>query len=389
MIAEMKRLSILSLLILASITGFGQIPSGYYNAAAGLTGLPLQQALHNIIKDHTVLSYTPGIWNAFYTTDDKPNGTVWDMYTDIPDGTANGNPVYVFLMGSDQCGTGGVTGEGQCYSREHSWPKSWFGGEVSPMFTDLFHLVPADQYVNNMRSNYPYGEVAFPSDTTSNGSRLGPCVTPGYTGTVFEPRDEYKGDFARNYFYMETRYYSEDASWPGSEMAVGSQLLPWAQDMMLEWAAADPVSQKEIDRNEAIYALQDNRNPFIDHPEYAQAIWGSGSGFATEPSQFPSDFSAHNIHLQWTDATGPVVPDGYLVRMSSVSFAAIPDPVDGTAIPNSPTEKNVAYGLQGCWFTNLDPNTAYYFKLFAYSGSGGGINYKTGNPPQLQKSTLP
>lgn len=378
------------LLICVNCSGVvATIPPGYYNSAAGLTGEALQITLHTIIDNHTVLSYTPGVWNAYYTTDDKPNGTVWDMYSDIPDGSPNGNPPYVYQMGTNQCGTGGVSAEGQCYSREHSWPKSWFGGEVYPMYSDLFLLVPADQYVNNMRSNYPYGEVDIPSNTTLNGGKLGPCVSSGYGGTVFEPRDEYKGDFARGYFYMETRYFSEDISWPGSAAAVGSQLLPWAQALMLQWAEQDPVSQKEIDRNEAIYLLQNNRNPFIDHPEYAQAIWGNSSGTLPEPTNYPANFSAHNIYLQWTDASGIVIPEGYLVRMSAVGFEDIQTPVDGQAVTNSNTDKNVLYSLQGCWFTNLTPGTTYYFKLFAYTGSGSSINYKTDNVPQYQISTQP
>ena len=384
----MKKILFLFLANLFLISVFSQ-PAGYYNAANGLTGVALQQALHNIIKNHTVLTYTPGIWNAFYTTDDKPNGTVWDMYSDIPDGTANGNPPYVFQFGTSQCGVQGVTAEGQCYSREHSWPKSWFG-DIPPMNTDLFHIFPVDQYVNNKHSNYPYGKVGTASWTSLNGTKLGPCVTPGYTGTVFEPRDEYKGDFARAYFYFETRYYTEDTGWPGSPMAVGSQLLPWAQDMMLQWAQQDPVSQKEIDRNNDIYTnYQHNRNPYVDHPEYANAVWGNSTGVLPEPTNYPLGFSSHNIYLQWTDATGTNLPDGYLVRMSSVGYDAILNPVDGIAIPNSATDKNVLYSLQGAWFTNLNPNTTYYFKMFAFSGSGNSINYKTDAVPQTQQTTQP
>lgn len=384
----MKRITSALLLCISMLSGMAQIPAGYYNAANGLTGLALQEALHDIIDNHTVLSYTPGVWNAFYTTDDKPNGTVWDMYSDIPDGSANGNPPYVYQMGSGQCGTQPVPIEGTCYSREHSWPKSWYG-DIPPMNTDVHNIFPVDQYVNNKHSNYPYGTIGTATWTSLNGSKLGPCNAAGYTGTVFEPRDEYKGDLARAYFYMETRYYNEDAVWPGSPMAVGAQLLPWAQDMMLQWSQDDPVSQKEIDRNEAVYALQHNRNPFIDHPEYALAIWGSSAGVAPEPTNYPSDFAAHNLYLQWTDATGDIIPEGYLVRMSSIGYESIQDPVDGVPVLNTAIEKNVVYSLQGCWFTNLSPNTTYYFKLFAFNGSGASINYKTDQVPQFQQTTQP
>ena len=246
-------------------------PAGYYSAADGLSGTALQQALHDIIDNHTSVSYAQ-LWTSFQSTDRKVNGTVWDMYSDNPAGT----PPYSFIFITDQCGN--YSKEGDCYNREHSFPKSWFGGEVAPMYTDLFHLYPTDGYVNNKRDNYPFGETASPTWTSSNGSKLGPSSYTGYTGVVFEPVDGFKGDFARTYFYMAVRYYGEDAGWPGSDMVNGSQLKPWAMKMLLEWDAADPVSQKEKDRNEAVYAIQKNRNPFIDNPSYAALIWGTQTG---------------------------------------------------------------------------------------------------------------
>lgn len=241
------------------------IPAGYYDPAAGLEGEELRAALHGIIDDHQAISYDD-IWLAFYTTDDRPDGYVWDMYSDIPGGT----PPYLYTFGDDEGGS--ASGEGEGYNREHSWPKSWFGDQA-PMNTDLFHIVPTDIYVNNRRGNYPFGEVTSPTWTSLNGSRLGPCSWPGYSGTVFEPVDAFKGDFARNYFYMATRYYTEDAGWPGSPMTSGSQLLEWAEDMLIAWHLSDPVGAKELDRNEAVYAIQENRNPFIDHPEYVLMIY--------------------------------------------------------------------------------------------------------------------
>ncbi len=243
----------------------GSYPPGYYSSAGGLVGEPLRAALHLIIDNHTTISYT-GLWSAFYTTDDKPNGKVWDMYSDVPGGT----PPYEYTFGVDQGGSAGSEGSG--YNREHSWPSSWYGA-TSPMYTDVFMVVPTDNEVNNKRGSYPFGEVNSPTWTSLNGCRLGPCAYPGYTGTVFEPIDEYKGDFARAYFYMTTRYYGEDAGWPGSAMTSGAVLRPWAEAMLLEWNAADPVSAKEIDRNEAIYAIQSNRNPFIDRPDFVGKVF--------------------------------------------------------------------------------------------------------------------
>ena len=244
-----------------------QVPSGYYNAADGKTGDELKAALHDIIKGHTTVSYT-NLWNAFWSTDNKGNGIVWDMYSDVPGGT----PPYTFEMGQNQCGS--YSTEGDCYNREHSWPQSWFNEQTTPR-TDLHHIFPTDGFVNQKRDNYPYGEVQSASWTSQNGSKLGACKSSlGYTGTVFEPIDAYKGDFARALMYMSVRYYSEDGNWNISAMTNKSEILPWAIAMLMEWNEQDPVSQKEIDRNNAIYAdYQHNRNPFIDHPEYARMIW--------------------------------------------------------------------------------------------------------------------
>lgn len=241
-------------------------PAGYYASAEGLAGDVLQAALHAIIDNHTARSYDYA-WTAYWTTDDKPNGKVWDIYSDVPGGI----PPYEYTFGIDQGGIGGYEGTG--YSREHTWPKSWFGGEVSPMYTDLFALYPCDTHVNGNRGAYPYGEVSVPEWTSMNGSKRGPNTTAGYSGTVFEPIDAYKGDVARNYFYMTTRYFGEDASWPGSDMTDGAELLPWAVEMLLDWHNDDPVSSKERDRNAAVYAIQQNRNPFIDRPEFADLMY--------------------------------------------------------------------------------------------------------------------
>jgi hypothetical protein len=260
------------------------------------------------------------------------------------------------------------------------------------MYTDLHHLFPVDQYVNGTgHNNYPYGTVAAPAYTSSNGSKRGPCSYPGYTGTVFEPIDAYKGDFARAYFYMATRYQNLIASWPANDANADAILNgtsypayeTWFLNMLLAWNAADPVSAKEISRNDAVYAIQHNRNPFIDHPEYVTAVWAPG-GLKAEPTNHPTNYLASagtptysSISLNWTDATGAVLPDGYLVKGSTVSFAAITNPVDGTAEADGGLIKNVSYGTHAQTFTGLSASTSYYFKVYSYSNSGTDINYKT------------
>ena len=259
-----------------------EIPAGYYDAAAGLNGAALQTALHEIIDDHSVHSYDY-VWAAFYTTDDRPdNGMVWDIYSDIPGGT----PPYLYTFGVDQGGVGGQEGTG--YTREHTWCKSWFGGEVSPMYSDIFALYPCDTHMNGTRGNYAYGETASPQWTSLNGSKVGPSAVPGYTGTIFEPIDAFKGDLARVYFYFSTRYYGEDAAWPGGPATDGAELRPWAMGLFLAWNDEDPVSPKEIDRNNAVYAIQGNRNPFVDRPEFVTLVYNPPASGVGDEAGTPS-----------------------------------------------------------------------------------------------------
>lgn len=262
----------------------------YYAAALGKNGPILKTVLHNIIKGHNSLLYQD-LWAAFENTDAKSNGKVWDMYTDIP----NGIPNFIFSFGTNQCGN--YSGEGDCFNREHSWPKEYFGGDNSyPMYSDLHHLFATDGWVNNKHAAFPFGMVNSTTYTSSNGTKLGTGSTyPGYLNKIFEPIDAYKGDFARAYFYMSTRYESEDATWQNWEMANGAELTPAAINFLLLWHNNDPVSQKEIDRNEAVFLLQGNRNPFIDYPQFADCIWGTSdcSALAINENEWETSFSLY------------------------------------------------------------------------------------------------
>lgn len=276
-----------------------QIPSGYYDRASGLTGDELKSALHEIIKGHTIISYS-GLLDAYAKTDCRSDGTIWDIYSN-----------YRFSI-SGNCGS--YKKEGDCWNREHTWPQSWFN-EVSGPKSDLFHVYPTDGFVNGKRSNYPYGEVTSPTYTSGNGSKLGPCTTSGYSGTVFEPVDEYKGDIARSFFYMSVRYYSEDNGWGSSDMTSKSVIKPWAMTMLLRWNEDDPVSQKEIARNNTIYdKYQGNRNPFIDHPEYARMIWDENWTAGEE----------YNITCA-TSSHGTVTTPATAAAGTTVALSVIPD----------------------------------------------------------------
>ncbi|MBW3695988.1 endonuclease I [Vibrio sp. T187] len=253
----------------------------YYKDAEGKTGFALKTALHQIIDGHNNQGYS-AIWtlvkdadlDAYYETD----GSILDMYSENP----AGSDAIQFVKVTDQCGN--YSKEGDCYNREHSFPKSWFGGKIEPMNSDGHHLFATDGYVNSKRSNWPFGEVATATYTSSNGSKVGEAATSlGYSGTVFEPIDEFKGDFARAYFYMATRYESEIANWEGNSTSSDAVLdgtnttvfEPWLLSMLKRWHSQDPVSQKELDRNQAVQDFQGNRNPFIDHPEFVSQIWGN------------------------------------------------------------------------------------------------------------------
>lgn len=262
---NVKKQLLLVALLLVGIAGMAQPPAGYYDAIAGKMDKDVKTALFGIINQHTVRTYKE-LWTDLQTTDRRADGKVWDMYSNVTN----------FTFVDKQCGN--YSKEGDCYNREHSLPNSWFGGDKqSPMYTDLFHMYPTDGFVNNMRGNNPFGEVGNVTKQSKGGySKLGSCSFPGYSGIVFEPDDEYKGDFARTYFYMVTCYEDRVATWD-SEM-LSKDRYPafsiWAIHLLLKWHRQDPVSQKEIDRNNVVYGIQNNRNPFIDYPVLAEFVWG-------------------------------------------------------------------------------------------------------------------
>ena len=271
----------------------------YYQAADGQCGEALKTAFFQIINGEyqgvqfQQIEYTNSktgndVWHAFYTTDVLDDGvTIRDRYSCITQ----------FVVGEDQQGNNGTnnqeggTSEKHVYSREHSMPKSWFGGgtSVGPS-TDMFHLYPVDSYMNSVRNNHPFGENNGEKFTSAGGySKLGVCTYEGYSGTCFEPNDEWKGDFARTYFYMVTCYeeslptwYTENAdSYEGAKATFDGNTYPglstWQLSMLLKWSRQDPVDSIEIKRNEAVCVIQHNRNPFIDYPGLEEFIWGDST----------------------------------------------------------------------------------------------------------------
>lgn len=300
--------------ITASATMFNGapgIPAGYYDAAASLTCSTLKTALFNIIKP-VVANPTPtytGMWSAYYITDDHLNDAanktiVWDQYSDNPSGAEP----YEYTFGSpyQDKGTSGSS-EGQRYNREHSFPQSWFGGSIEPMFSDMFIVFPSDKKVNSLRANFPYGKVTSPTTTTQNGTKIGPNTSSAsYTSTVFEPIDAYKGDLARSTLYIATAYEDKIAAWQGNSNANdvldGSSYQafdPWYLSLLYSWHVQDPVSTKEIDRNNDVYMIQGTRNPYIDHPEYVALVWQCSGVLPVTIIDFTGVKYNQSVLLKW------------------------------------------------------------------------------------------
>ncbi|WP_225034758.1 endonuclease [Winogradskyella sp. SM1960] len=347
----MKHLYLLFLLA-TSIT-FAQIPSNYYDSADGLTGFELKTELKSIITNgHNDQGYG-GLYTGYATvyvdnmeeSGYENDGSLLMYYTENP----NGPDPYSFFLGTNQCGN--YNSENDCYNREHIVPQSSFGS-ASPMKNDIFHVVPSDGYANGKRSSYPFGTVGSATWTSLNGSKLGSSNVPGYSGTVFEPIDEFKGDIARAILYFVTRYENGVDGYTSFDMFNGTEnqaLEDWAVDMLLDWHYnVDPVDQRERDRNDAAYDFQGNANPFVDHPEYANMIWNPTPD--TEAPTNPTNLVASNptdnsIALSWTASTDNVGVVSYDVY------------TDGTFSSNT---TNTTATIAG-----LSPETEYCFTVKA------------------------
>ena len=244
----------------AAFSVSAEIPTAYYSRLDGKSGENLKTAAFEVINPHSTVSSYSDLPKYFMRTDLYPESERWwDMYSDIP------------LYAPSFKGL----------NREHAFPKSWWGGSTDiPAYVDLNHLYPSEARANQAKSNYPLGMVQ--TAKFDNGITLVGYAVSGQGGgaaQVFEPDDEYKGDFARTYFYMVTCY--QNLTWKYTYMVQNNTyptLNSWALDLLLKWHREDPVSQKEIERNETIYGIQNNRNPFIDFPDLAEYIWGNKVG---------------------------------------------------------------------------------------------------------------
>lgn len=264
----------LSLFLLVSLQLWGQhIPQGYYEPAVGKKKAELKTALHLIIKDANVLGYGSGAgktWSGFAKTDVDRDGKYVDMYS------PNRVPV-----------NGNSAGSGM--NIEHSFAKSWWGGTKNQAYCDIQQLRPSNSGANSSKGSWPMAVVDGKKSYDNGVIKVGKSGSrPGGEITAWEPSDEFKGDFARIYMYMVTCYEDYSSKWTGNSV---NQLdnntypvfEPWTVDLLLQWCRQDPVSEWEIQRNDKVYDIQGNRNPYVDYPELAEYVWGD----KTDTDWFP------------------------------------------------------------------------------------------------------
>ncbi|MBO7502433.1 MAG: endonuclease [Paludibacteraceae bacterium] len=278
-----ETLTIFLLLICACASWAEPVPVGYYNRIDGLQDSVLKGTLKQIIRPHHAVPYGDSTWIVFYHSDRDENGLCMDMYCDDwkPFPREGGIP--------NGCNI------------EHSFAKSWWGGTKNNAYQDCFHLNPSNEKANGLRSNYPLGVPVKEFKDNTGSLRIGKIHHDELNEDffVFEPKDEYKGDFARAYFYMAT-CYGRDINgkypdlpkankknyegWKIDNKDVGSryamqnnnylEFQPWEAEVLIKWHRQDPVSEKERKRADAVSDFQHNHNPFIDYPELAEYIWG-------------------------------------------------------------------------------------------------------------------
>ncbi len=297
---------IFPVLLLFVTSLFAQVPAGYYDAAQGKTGEALKTALHNIIKGHKEFSY----------------GDLWDILSASDEDPRNHNNVILIYTGISRAKTdhGGNIGQ---WNREHVWAKSHGGFSTNPPAgTDAHHIRPADVKVNSLR-----GHLDF-----DNGGTLVPGTDSCYSdGDSFEPRDAVKGDVARMIFYMATRYEGDNGE-PDLEVVDRVNTYPNPEmgklSTLLQWNAQDPPDNFERHRNNVIYSdYQRNRNPYIDHPEYIQKIWGGPAAVKNNPelqlAVYPNPVADHltiesgekeNLSFRIINILGQTVASGIVVR---------------------------------------------------------------------------
>lgn len=339
----MKRHIFLFCVVLLSVSMMAEdIPAGYYETIDGTQDSVLKSTLSQLVRGGVRYEYginqyhstnnppewmagdlkAYGTWQALPFTDMLPGGIVWDMYS-------NCVRYYPNKLGDSGCSL----------NIEHCLPKSWWGGANNEAYKDLFNLNPSDQRANSQKSNYAPGHVKN-GDKFDNGSfKMAKANTSGYGYICWEPAEEYRGDFARAYFYMATAY--EYLTWTAYPQYINdSSYLMFSdsiQKVLLDWHRADPVSDKERCRADVISDIQGNRNPFIDYPELVEFIWGNKKGQAVDLEALTLEF------LQGTCIAEEPQPDpeqlyDFIINLPAITAAYINAVPGGSA--NSGIQSN-------------------------------------------------
>ena len=299
-----------------------EMPVGYYNAIDGKQDSVLKSTLGQIIRPHTAIPYGSGAestWGVFYYSDQDEEGYCMDMYCDK---WKKFTSVGAVVSGCNI---------------EHSFAKSWWGGSKNDAYKDCYHLNPSNTTANSSRSNYPLGVPTKDlKDQSVTGSlKVGRATYEGETFWVFEPKDEYKGDFARAYFYMAT-CYGDELTWRLDNKDVGSkyamrndsylEFRDWEIEVLLTWHRQDPVSEKETKRMDAVSDFQHNRNPYIDYPELAEYIWGNKKGIAVKCSELTGEVTSvpTTIAPTGTSTVRKIIRNGQvLIERNGVVYSII------------------------------------------------------------------
>ena len=316
----------------------------YYNNVSASKSADLLTSIRSTISSGYSSQGYSGLWTLYLTTDKRSDGKLYDWYSDKTN----------FTLGNGQCGT--YSGIGDCYNREHSIPQSWWGGGTNNQGCDGFIVVPTDGKINGVRSNFPFGETTtgkeYKMSGDPSGNRLGSSTSTQYvSGTVFEPFDSRKGDFARIYFYAVARWNT--STWTSEEgsnvfSSTGNNgFVPKYAQMLIKWHHDDPVSDFEINRNDLVQSKQKNRNPFIDHSSWVDLIWGGTYG--------SNQKNGETTYTNWKVTNG-VISDaggggGSTVSVTGVSLnkssatLTVGDSLtlNATVSPSNATNKNVTW----------------------------------------------
>ena len=286
-----------------------EMPVGYYDAIDGKQDSVLKSTLGQIIRPHTAIPYGSGAdktWGVFYYSDQDEEGYCMDMYCDK---WKKFTSVGAVVSGCNI---------------EHYFAKSWWGGSKNDAYKDCYHLNPSNTTANSSRSNYPLGVPTKDlKDQSVTGSlKVGRATYEGETFWVFEPKDEYKGDFARAYFYMAT-CYGDELTWRLDNKDVGSkyamrndsylEFRDWEIEVLITWHRQDPVSEKETKRMDAVSDFQHNRNPFIDYPDLAEYIWGNKKGTSVNLAELTGEVTSLPASTADTPSVRKVIRNGQVL----------------------------------------------------------------------------